>query len=74
MNDILGKTKFSTIFFGSLIDGHFENVLTRSREVIRHTCVRQWKASRPESNNFALAVQLLPKFTSGKKKICSILI
>ena len=54
MNDILCKTKFSTIFFGSLIDGHFENVLTRSREVIRHTCVRQWKASRPESNNFDL--------------------
>ena len=76
-NDILCKTKFSTNLFWRLIDGHFGNGSIQVAWCdMSHMCTAVKSVmSRPESNKFFPAVQLLPKFTSGKKnKICSILI
>ena len=60
---------FSTIFFWRLIDGHSENgPIQVTRYDTSHVCKAVKSVMlRPESNNFVPAVQLLSKFTSGKK-------
>ena len=63
------QNQISYNFFWPLIDAHFENVPIQVAWCnTSHVCKAVKSViSRPESNNFALAVQPQPKFTSGKK-------
>ena len=67
------KSNFLQFFFRRLIDGHFENGPSQVTWCDVYKVVKS-VMSKPDSNNFVPPVQLLPKFTSEKNKIRSILL